>query len=324
MSFDQPLWLLALIPWFGVALTRRDQGVFFPCARLAQRVSGSWRRRAMRILPVVEILAVSLLIVALAGPRSKLAPVEETVPGVAIQLVIDASSSMQNREGAAGDSRLDTCVRVLTRFLERRVHDRLGIAMFALYPRVVMPLTLDHAAVLERLNTIRTVRSGSAEDNTAIGIALAASAMQLAALTEPAKVIVLVTDGEQRVDDVSLSDAAEFLKARDVRLYAIAAGRTHRGFAADLRAAAERTGGRGYLARDEAALERICSEIDALEKSESTVRRFTPSWPRHREVLLGALAAFVFQLVLGSFALAGTRRLSVAEAHAALETGGSR
>ena len=137
-------------------------------------------------------------------------------------------------------------------------------------------------------------------------------------------VIVLVTDGEQRVDDVSLSDAAEFLKARDVRLYAIAAGRTHRGFAADLRAAAERTGGRGYLARDEAALERICSEIDALEKSESTVRRFTPSWPRHREVLLGALAAFVFQLVLGSFALAGTRRLSVAEAHAALETGGSR
>lgn len=324
MSFDQPLWLLALVPWLAVALTRRDRGVFFPCARIAQRVSGSWRRVAIRIIPAIETLAVSLLILALAGPRSTLAPVEDEKPGVAIQLVIDASSSMQNREGAEGDSRLDTCVRVLTRFLERRAHDRLGIATFALYPRVVMPLTLDHAAVLERLRTIRTVRSGSAEDNTAIGIALAASAMQLAELTDPAKVIVLVTDGEQRVDDVTLSDAADFLKARDIRLYAIAAGRTHRGFANDLRAAAERTGGRGYLARDEAALERICAEIDGLEKSESRVVRFTPSQPRHRESLFSALAVFVLQLSLGSFVLTGPRRTGVRSSQDALPTGGGR
>ena len=73
-------------------------------------------------------------------------------------------------------NRLDCVKSVVSKFVEARPNDRIGLVAFAGAPYLVSPLTLDHEWLQQNLDRVRI---GLIEDSTAIGSALATSVNRL-------------------------------------------------------------------------------------------------------------------------------------------------
>lgn len=297
MRFDEPLWLVLLVPLAFAWRRAKLAAIAFPRV-LASKLDSTPRVRGDRIAAWLLPAAAALLIVAAAAPRIGRAARSESASGVDIQLLLDVSGSMQLRDLGANRTRLDVVRGVLDDFITLRTGDRLGLMTFALYPRSVCPLTRDHAAVRASLADVRPVLGNSPEDRTAIGVAIAAATRRLAASPAKSKVLVMLTDGEQIVHDVSLDDAADYAAANDVRLYAVAAGRAQGPWTKKLEAIASATGGRAFFARDGAALGRVYGEIDSLERSDSEAESIVVHADVHSVFQLFALLALAVHVVL--------------------------
>lgn len=301
MKFDQPAWLLTLVPLLFAFVRTRSAAVPFARA-LALGLPGSSRRRLFSWSTWLRPAAVLALALALCGPRIGRATYSEVTKGIDIQLLLDVSGSMQLRDLGSNRTRLDVVRGVLEDFVKGREGDRIGLLTFALYPRVACPLTRDHEAVLESLRDVRPVLGNSQEDRTAIGVAIAAAAQRLTRSDATSKVVVMLTDGEQIVHDVGLDDAADYAAFHGVRLYTIAAGRALGPWTKKLESIARATGGQAYFARDGNALARIYQEIGTLEASTAEERIHTSFADAHLGFVLAAMLLLLGDAVLRRFA----------------------
>ncbi len=274
MKFSTPYFALVLVPLAWLWVKSRARAVPFSFA-VGGAIRASLRRRLLPFSRALMPLSLVFLVVASMGPRFGRATRVDVERGIDIELVLDCSSSMLLRDFGAELSRIDVVRPVVRKFVESRPLDRIGLLSFALYPRVACPVTRDHGALLERLDELHAVRPNSEEDSTAIGVALAAAAQQLASSDASSKVIVLLTDGEERVNDVTPASGAEYLATKGIRLYTIAAGRGASGSAEGLDAIAMKTGGKGYVAYDQSSLSQVYRSIDALEKTDAREQRVT-------------------------------------------------
>jgi Ca-activated chloride channel family protein len=203
---------------------------------------------------------------------------------------------------------------VVAKFIEARPNDRIGLVAFAGAPYLVSPLTLDHDWLQQNLDRVVT---GSVEDGTAIGSAIATCVNRLRATPAKSKVVVLLTDGMNNAGKISPAAAAEAAKALGVKVYTIAAG--VRGEAPvpvkdnfgntrlvmakvdvdeeTLQNIAAETSGKFYRATDTDSLKQIYAEINRLEKTTRTV----PQFERYQEMNAWALipALGVLGLVVG-------------------------
>jgi Ca-activated chloride channel homolog len=300
MKFADPWWLLLLLPVALVCWRNRRPALFFP-SRIATTVAPSPRRRAARWVASLRPLALGAIVVALAEPRVGRATYSEVQSGIDIQLVLDTSSSMQFRDLGVNRTRLELVREVLESFVAKRPADRIGLVTFALYPRVVSPLTRDQAALRANIDALQPVLGNSPEDRTAIGVAIAAASRGLAESGARTKVMVLLTDGEQIVHDVSLRDATDYLAAKGIRLYAVAAGRALGSWSKQLESIARTTGGRSFFARDAAGLQATYREIDQLERSTEQEQRTTLFGPGQQYALAAALAFLCCELLARAF-----------------------
>jgi len=153
-----------------------------------------------------------------------------------------------------------------------------------------------------------------AEDGTAIGRGLVKSVALLSETDAQSKVVVLLTDGENNVEDIQPRDAAEVAVEEGVRVYTVLAGRfvyqedvfgrvhpTERELdSTELEAVAEMTGGRFFRARDRAGLEQVYGEIEALERTEREEQRFTQTFDLYDLFLLPSLALYLLAWVCRS------------------------
>jgi Ca-activated chloride channel family protein len=309
MRFETPFFALLLLPVAFVWLAARARGVAFS-STVGAGIRPSVRRRIHRIALAFRPFAVVLLVLALMGPRIGREVAVESARGVDLELLLDCSSSMQLRDLGADQSRLDVVRPVVRRFIEGRPLDRIGLLSFALYPRVVSPMTRDHESLIASLDRLRPVRPNSEEDSTAIGVALAAAGEKLAASNAASKVIVMLTDGEERVNDVTPAAGAEYLAAKGIRLYTIAAaggrgGRATGAWTSALDALAVTTGGRGFVADDATALDAVYGAIDALEKSDAVEERATIHADAHSLFLFAAITLLVADLLVRGLYLRG-------------------
>ena len=88
--------------------------------------------------------------------------------GIDIILAVDVSGSMEALDFTIDNepaNRVDVVKKVVSRFIDERPNDRIGLVAFAGRPYMVSPLTLDHQWLQKRLNTIHP---GMVEDGTAI------------------------------------------------------------------------------------------------------------------------------------------------------------
>ncbi len=250
MRFASPwalLTLLLLVPLLWRRWRRRPAGLRFASVNVAVGAGRTWRA-SLRWLPAaLEVAALVCLSLALARPQSGVTHVRKRHRAVAIEMVLDISSSMELtvRSSTERTSRLETAKRVFEEFvagngrdLAGRPHDLIGMVTFARYPDTVCPLTLAHDALLHFLRRVR-IQERPGEDGTAIGdaLALAAARLQKAeqALRKQAeslqsdfqiksKVIVLLTDGENNCGKYLPEEAAALVKKWGVRLYVIGFG----------------------------------------------------------------------------------------------------
>lgn len=315
------LWLLLLLPLIPLVLRRPRvrAALKFPSAELVRGVTPVRRSRARRSLVALRLAALAAMIVALAQPQQGLGEAEVDAQGIDIVLALDVSGSMRALDFTLNDqraSRLDVVRSVVKKFIDARPDDRIGMVAFAGRPYLVAPLTLDHDWLDANLDRVQI---GLVEDGTAVGSALAASVNRLRDRTARSRVVVLLTDGVNNAGKVSPAIAAEAARALGIRVYTIGAGTegeapmpVRDAFGGErimmvpvdvdeesLKQVADLTGGAFFRATDTDSLARIYEQIDAMEKSAESIKKFD----RYRELypwlLVPALLLLGLEIGLG-------------------------
>ncbi|MDF7808756.1 VWA domain-containing protein [Pontiellaceae bacterium B12219] len=280
------LLLLLLIPvllWLRLFMVRK-QSMQFSNSNVLKGLPVSWRVRLQPILPIFYTLGLICLIVALARPQRGLDDSRVRTEAVDIILLVDLSGSMDTQDFQKFGkrmSRLEASKEVITRFLENRPDDRIGIVAFATLPYAVAPLTLDHGWLNQRMEGLHT---GMLDGNrTAIGDGIASAINRLRESEAKSKVIILLTDGANNHGTLAPENAASAAEALGIKIYTIGAGGARTGFFMQrqevdedsLKKIAETTNAKFYRAKDLETLEAVYDEIDLLEKTEIEVERFT-------------------------------------------------
>jgi Ca-activated chloride channel family protein len=229
IRFLQPewLWLLALLPMVMLLRGRRGPvaAIEFSDVGLAREVARSSRARAGRWLWLLPILAAALMIVGLARPQRAHSRTEVTANGIDIVLGLDVSGSMQALDFQIDGqrvNRIEVVKSVVSKFIDQRPSDRIGLIAFAAAPYLVSPLTLDHDWLQQNLERVST--AVGSEDGTAIGSAIAAGVNRLRTTNAKSKIMVLLTDGINNMGKISPIAAAEAAKAMGVKIYTIGVG----------------------------------------------------------------------------------------------------
>jgi Ca-activated chloride channel family protein len=320
IRFLQPewLWLLTLLPVVMLLRGRRGPvaAVQFSDVGLARAVARGSRARVGRWLWLFSLLAAALMIVGLARPQRGHSRTEVTANGIDIVLGLDVSGSMQALDFLVDNRRVNRIAivkAVVSKFIEERPSDRIGLIAFAAAPYLISPLTLDHDWLQQNLERVTTASAG--DDGTAIGSAIAASVNRLRATNAKSKVVILLTDGMNNTGKISPIAAAEAAKAMGVKIYTIGVG--VRGMAPipfrdeagnvhmimdkvdvdekTLQTVASETGGMFYRATDTDSLQKIYEQINRLEKTAQSVQKFE----HYEELYSWALIPSVGLLGLG-------------------------
>jgi Ca-activated chloride channel homolog len=322
LRFLQPewFWLMMLLPLLWLWRGRRGPvaALEYPDVSLARDVARRSRSRVGRWVWVLPILAAALMIVGLARPQRQDSRVEVTANGIDIVLGLDVSGSMQALDFKVEGRRINRIAivkAVVSKFIEERPNDRIGLVAFAGAPYLVSPLTLDHDWLLQNLERVDI---GGVDDGTAIGSAIASAVNHLRETRAKSKVVILLTDGVNNTGKIAPIAAAEAAKALGVKVYTIGvgvrgeapipvkdeAGNTHVIMARvdvdekTLQTVADLTGGRFYRATDTDSLRKIYDEINTYEKSAQTVQKFEHVEELYSWVLMPALGLLAFSLAL--------------------------
>ena len=318
------LWLLLLLPLLALLRGRRGPvaAIRFSSAEIAREVARETRSRPGRWRMPLTLLALALLVVALARPQFGRSTTTVEASGVDMILAIDCSGSMEALDFKLdGDraNRLDVVKSVVSKFIDARPNDRIGLVGFAGAPYLVSPLTLDHDWLQQNLER---VKFGSVEDGTAIGSALATSVNRLREQPGKSKIVVLLTDGQNNAGKVLPATAAQAAKALGVKVYTVGAG--VRGEAPipvtdafgnkrlamarvdvdeeTLQKIADETGGKFFRATDTQSLKNIYAEIDRLEKTTHQMKNF-----EHHTELFGWAVVPALALLGAGLGLSHTR-----------------
>src|SRR4029079_7580077 len=106
-------------------------------------ISPGLRARLKFLIPLLKALAIGFAIAALARPQQANTKVNRTVEGIDIVLAMDVSDSMRI-EDMKPENRLVAAKDVMTRFVRKRVSDRIGLVIFAGEAFTACPPTLDY------------------------------------------------------------------------------------------------------------------------------------------------------------------------------------
>ena len=272
----------------------------------------------MRHFPfVLRILAIVMIIIAMARPRSSSEMERVDTEGIDIMLTMDVSTSMLARDFKP--DRISAAKDIAIEFISQRPSDRIGIVVFAGESYTQCPLTTDRATLI---NLMKEVQTDLIEDGTAIGNGLATAVARLKDSDAKSRVVILLTDGVNNRGEITPQMAAEIAKTYGVRVYTIGVGAegmapypvmTPWGIEVQnvrveideklLTDIAQATGGRYFRATDNAKLMEIYSEINKMEKARITI----DSFPVYKELFTGyalvALAALLLGLVLDLFVI---------------------
>ena len=191
-------------------------------------------------------------------------------------------------------------------FIEQRITDRIGLVAFAKSALLQAPLTLDHEALKEY---IQTLYLGIVEATaTAIGDGLAVATNHLKDSKAKSKIIILLTDGDSNAGAIDPRLAAKAAAAYGIRVYTVGTAAApqvgsytnqkdeiNEGLLLEI---ATMTGGKFYRAKDERELSRIYDTINELEKTTFTADSGIRQTDVYHPLLLWALCLLAAGLVL--------------------------
>ena len=226
MFFEYPnlLWLLAIPVLLTALYIYQELTGRKPHMRVSTaapwKLEGRSALSVLRHLPFAfRIAALSLIIVAIARPRSSSQMEKIDTEGIDIVLAMDVSTSMLARD--FNPDRISAAKDIAIEFIAQRPTDRIGIVVFAGESYTQCPLTTDRATLI---NLMKEVQTDLIEDGTAIGNGLATAVARMAESDAKSRVIILLTDGVNNSGEIAPLTAAEIANTYGVRVYTIGVG----------------------------------------------------------------------------------------------------
>jgi len=309
VRWERPLWLvgLAAVPivlyWSTVGQDKRSARVKTGSVDAFRGGPIGWRARMVDLPGIVRSVALTFCLLSLAKPVSVRGPTEAEEEGIDLVVALDLSGSMRAvmdnlpadlekyltpSQASPVPTRLDAAKAVLRDFIARRRSDRIGVVVFGRSAYVVSPPTLDYQlldALVSRMQLELIDPNG-----TAIGDALGVAVARLRKSEAKSRVIVLLTDGDNKGGELAPEYAAHLANVIGAQIYPIQVGegdmaKVYRGSdlfgqarfesvafptnPALLRQIAEKTGGKAYVANDATSLQASLHDVlDRLEKTQ--------------------------------------------------------
>ena len=318
IEFANPklLWLLLLVPlaivWYILRHKKQEASLGFSDLKGFAKLPKTWKAYLRHLLFALKMAALALLIVALARPQSSSTNSTSNIEGIDIVMAMDVSGSMLARD--LKPDRLTAAKTVASDFVKDRPGDRMGLVIFSGETFTQVPLTTDHAVML---NMLGEMKNGLVEDGTAIGDGLATAVSRLKDSEAVSKVVILLTDGLNNAGSVDPYTAAEMAKLFGVRVYTIGVGsygtapypvQTPFGTQIQqmkveideklLASVAGMTGGKYFRATSNQKLDEVYQEIDKLERSKIEVTEFRRLHEEFYPLVAWALALLLLEFLL--------------------------
>jgi Ca-activated chloride channel family protein len=247
VEHPQILWLLLVLPaalalffWWAMRLRQKLLAQFIEARLLSQLTVGISPSR-QKIRYAFLILAVALLIFALARPQYGFDLQEVEQRGLDIVVAIDTSKSMLTEDIAP--NRLARAKLAALELLQDAKTDRLGLVAFAGEGFLECPLTIDNTAFQQSVQAldVNSIPEGGTAIASAINTALATFKEK-----DHYKVLVLLTDGEDNVNEADVFAAAQNAAKEGLKIFTIGVGTA----AGDLIRVTDANGNSDYV-RDE-------------------------------------------------------------------------
>jgi Ca-activated chloride channel homolog len=325
--WGKPIWLLVLIIPVALfiaelILRNRDRSVLKRFASLSMwpRLAPGQSVGLLRAKRLLFAAGMILLVLGIANPRVGTRYEDVVREGIDIVLAVDVSRSMDSQD--IRPSRIGKARYELAKFVEGMKGDRVGIVPFAGTAYPLLPLTLDYSAAklfLELLDAELIPNPG-----TALSDAIETSAEVFSDDAGRAKVIVLVSDGEDHEGDAV--DAARKAAQDGVQVFTIGMAKekgdpvpifndlgTRTGWLTDdngqivtsrlneeiLRDIA-RAGNGEYRRADQGggAFRALYKELFQLERGEFQAQQITGHEDRFQPLILAALILLIVQFML--------------------------
>ncbi len=320
-NFENPgfFWLFLLLPfaiaWYIWKRNRQTAELKISSTKGFQ-AKGSLLAKFRPILFVLRLLVLSLIITALARPRTvDVSTRTSSTKGIDIVMAIDVSASMLARD--LEPNRLDATKSVAEEFVKGRPGDRIGLVVYAGESFTKTPITSDKGIVLKALEDIEY--NNVLQSGTAIGSGLATAVNRLKDSKAESKVIILLTDGVNNGGFIDPNTASELAVEFGIKVYTIGVGSNGMalspiGIAGNgriqfgnvpveidedlLKQISDATGGQYFRATDNEKLEEIYDEIDQLEKTDIEEFRYYNYDEKFRPLVLLAGGLLLFEILL--------------------------
>ncbi len=312
--------LLLLVPyivWYVLAHSSFHPKLQVSTTEAYRHLHRTWKVYLLHLPFLLRIVCFSAVVVALARPQQRNSIKNVDVEGIDIMLCMDVSTSMLAED--LKPNRVKAAREVATKFVTGRPNDNIGLTVFAGEAFTQCPLTVDHTALINMLQTLQCdmTERGLIEDGTAIGMGLASSVARLKDSKAKSKVIILLTDGSNNRGSISPLKAAEIAKTYGIRVYTVGIGTN--GLAnypmivagrkeyiqvqveidtKTLQGIASTTDGKFYRVQNTKALNEVYSEIDKLERTKFSTKKFTKRDEAYFPFVTIAALALLLHLLL--------------------------
>ena len=275
------------------------------------------RVRLIHLPMILRCAAFTFIVLALARPQTQSAWDEKQVEGIDIMLAMDVSTSMLAED--LRPNRIEAAKEVAASFISDRPNDNIGLTIFAGEAFTQCPMTTDHASLLNLLRGVRTdiAANGLISDGTAIGMGLANAVSRLKDSKTKSRVVILLTDGSNNMGDISPMTAAQIAKSLGVRVYTIGVGTNQVARypmpvaggvqyvnipveidTKTLSDIAAMSDGNFYRATNNKELKQIYHDIDKLEKSRLSVKKFSKHYEAYQPFAIVALLILLIEVLL--------------------------
>lgn len=231
MIWESPafLWLLLLIPaaiggiWWYRKQTEEQRSKYFSKELFEKLQKGFWPL-GDRIKMISLFVGLSLLVLAVAGPKVGTEVREVKRQGVDLLVALDLSSSMNAED--VKPSRLEKAKYEISRLVDRLKGDRVGLIIFTGDAYLQAPMTLDYSALRLFLNIADTdqMPTSTTDFSAAMETALRAynATEDEQSTSNAAKVLLIISDGENHGD--SYSEALTQLTENNISVYTLGIG----------------------------------------------------------------------------------------------------
>jgi Ca-activated chloride channel family protein len=314
--------LMLILPFIllGGILAHRNRSkawksMVAPRLRKQLVIASSQTRRWISL--VLGLLGAALLIVVIARPYVGHTTTTEQISTRNILIAIDTSRSMLVRDGSP--DRMASAQAAALELLNAFPNDRVGVIAFSGTPMLMVPLTIDHAAVHETISQLDTsiIPAGGSNLNAAVQLAL----KTFEKTGQKGNALILISDGENHSQETKKT--ADAIRKSGVTVCAISVGseaggiipdprkrdgkfRDHRGQTVLSRMIPEaldtlsRAGHGTYLPASAGTTATISATLTSIKRQEQQGRKRTIPSERYQWFLLPAILLLTLSLLIRS------------------------